>query len=377
MTKSARSLIGAATALGLCVALTPAPANAASHLVNPGESIQAAIDAASPGDVVKVNPGTYIETHGNSAAILIDKPIKLIARNTPTESVHIQPGPGNTDGIVVRGTEGAPVERVLIKGFTVENFSNNGIWLEYASKFKIKNNVSANNLENGIWPTLSAKGLVKNNVAYGALDSGLWVEASENVRVIKNELYNNPTGLELTISKKIFAKGNDVHDNTVGVGLYHPNGAGLVSPYPYEDLGDWRFIGNRIVDNNFPNPVSGGLVGALPPGIGTLVIGADNVTMAKNTIQGNSLIGLVVTQWCLFNDCMVDPPLTDQYSDNNLFVKNDVTGNGAGSMDPDYVGLESDITLLQFLGGQNNCFFNNTTVLPGAPADGCYPPPAP
>jgi parallel beta-helix repeat protein len=371
MIKSARSMAAAVMALGTIVAFAPTRAHALSHLVNPGESIQAAIDAASPGDVVKVNPGDYFGEDSASAAILITKRIKLIARSTPEAAVRILPGPGNTSGIVVEGTEGAPVDHVLIKGFTVEGFSNNGIWLKYATKFMLKNNVSANNLENGIWPTLSAKGLVKNNVAYGALDSGLWVEASENVRLIKNELYNNPTGLEITISKKIMAKANNVHDNTTGVGLYHPNAAGLVSPYPFDELGDWRFIGNTIVNNNFPNPVGGGLVGEIPPGIGVLVIGADKVTLAKNTIQGNTLTGLTLTDWCpIFNSCA--GLLTEQYPDNNLVVKNDVTGNGAGSIDPDYHGLESDITLLTF-GGQNNCFFDNTTILPGAPADGCYP----
>jgi parallel beta-helix repeat protein len=375
MTKSARSMVGTVMALGLCVALTPTPANALSHIVNPGESIQDAIDAASPGDVVKVNPGDYTEMHGNSAAILITKPLKLIARNTKTENVRILPGPGNTDGIVVRGTEGAPVERVLIKGFTIEGFSNNGIWLEYARKFKIKNNVSANNLENGIWPTLSARGLVKNNVAYGAEDSGLWVEASESVRVIKNELYNNPTGLELTISKKILAKGNNVHDNTVGVGLYHPNGAGLVSPYPYEDLGDWRIIRNTIVNNNFPNPVSGGLVGDLVPGIGALVIGVDDVLMAKNEVHGNGLTGIAVTDWCNFNDCGSDPVITEDKVDDDVFVKNTSTGNGAGSPDSAYAAFVSDV-LYFTVGGQNNCFDGNTignvvNVFPGGALPGC------
>lgn len=372
---STRSSICAVLVLGSALVCAPKDATAAAHLVNPGESIQAAVDAASPGDVVKVNPGDYTETHGNSAAVLITKPLKLIARTGPGEIVRILPGVGNTDGIVVEGAPGALVERVLIKGFTIEGFQNNGIWLKYATKFKLKNNVAANNLENGIWPTLSTNGLVKNNVAYGALDSGLWVEASENVRVIKNELYNNPTGLEITISKKISAKANNVHDNTVGVGLYHPNGAGLPSPFPLDEVGDWRIIGNTIVNNNFPNPVQGGLVGSLVPGIGALVIGVDGVTMAKNEVHGNDLDGITVTDWCNFNDCVLDPPLVEDKVDDNLFVKNTVTGNGAGSPDPDFAGLEADVVYFT-VGGQNNCFQSNTigtvlNIFPGGPLPEC------
>src|SRR5437899_2328712 len=38
-----------------------APANAANHDVRPGQSIQAAIDAAKPGDSIYVHPGVYHE----------------------------------------------------------------------------------------------------------------------------------------------------------------------------------------------------------------------------------------------------------------------------------------------------------------------------
>ena len=41
---------------------SPASAPAATHVVHPGESIQAAVDTASPGDTVVVKPGTHTET---------------------------------------------------------------------------------------------------------------------------------------------------------------------------------------------------------------------------------------------------------------------------------------------------------------------------
>lgn len=388
--KSDRASIGGVLILGMAVVLAPSGATAATHIVNPGDSIQAAVDGASDGDVIKVNPGDYYGSPGATDAVLITKRLKMIARKTKTEGVRILPcqmapvpcGPGdeNQNGMVIRGTPSTPIQRPLVKGFTVEGFPNHGIWLEYTNKFKLKNNVSADNLHNGIFPTLSTNGLVKNNVAYGALDAGLWVEASENVRVIKNEVYNNPTGLELTISKKILVKGNDIYGNTVGLGLYHPNGAGLPYPgtpgVPFDD--DWDVIGNDIYDNNLPNPVVGGLVGALPTGIGTLLIGVDNVTMLKNQISGNWFVGLAVVNWCDFNNCTTSPPVdANPLPNNNSIIANTVTGNGrcpnpagGGGLDcPDPVPghtvpnpnafLATDIVAFA-PGAVGNCYSNNT-----------------
>jgi len=362
--RSARFSLSAVFA-GFAAFLAPAAAMAAVITVTPPESIQAAVDAASPGDVVKVNPGDYIETHGGSVAVRITKPLKLIAKSKlPDVKVRILPDPDNplqNNGIVVEpANPGDPdIDRILIKGFTVEGFENNGIWLKHTKNFKIKNNETINNLENGIWPTLSANGLVKKNVSYGSLDSALWIEASENVRVIKNDLHHAPTGLEVTISQNLLLKGNDVHDNTVGVGLYHSAAAGL----PLNDLkGDWQVIGNNIHDNNEPNTAPGGQAAALIPGIGLLLIGPDDNLIQKNTITGNEFIGLAVVDWCTANDCTTNPPEDpDSQPANNQIIGNTITGNGTVNPGGDFGVFHSDVAdIVALLGAPVNCYSGNT-----------------
>jgi parallel beta-helix repeat protein len=310
--------------------------SAGGIVVRPGESIQAAVDAAMPGDTVTVMPGDYTEPHSNRAAVRITKPLKLIAMSTDQDKVRILPGEGQTSGILVEPENfGDPdVDGVDIKGFTVEGFDNNGIWLRFVQNFTIEDNEAANNLENGIWPTLSANGLVKNNVSYGALDSALWVEASENVRVIGNELYNSPTGFEVTVSNEVYAEDNDIHDNTVGVGLYHPSSAGLPPLEPVERNGFWQVVNNHIHDNNFPNPApEGSIVAELPPGIGILVTGVDNLEIEGNLIENNDFLGIALTNYCVVvagtrADCEDNPPeVEDVNPENNSVIGNTLVNN--------------------------------------------------
>ncbi len=333
--------------------------------VRPGESIQAAVDAAMPGDTITVMPGDYVEPHDGRAAVRITKPLTLIAMSSEQERVRILPGPGQTSGILVEPENfGDPdVDGVDIKGFTVEGFENNGIWLRFVQNFTIEDNETIDNLENGIWPTLSANGLVRNNISYGSLDAALWVEAAENVRVVGNELHHSPTGFEVTVSNQIYAEDNDIHDNTVGVGLYHPSSAGLPPLEPLERNGFWQIVNNRIYDNNLENPApEGSIVAELPPGIGILITGVDNLDIENNLIENNDFLGIAMVDYCLVvdgtrADCTDNPPqVEDTTPENNRVIGNTLVNNHGDPPPGPFQAVASDIGEL---GGADNCYSDN------------------
>ncbi len=207
---------------------------------------------------------------------------------------------------------------------------------------------------------------------------------SENVRVIGNELYGSPTGLEITVANNVLATHNDIHDNTVGVGLYHPNAAGN----PQKPvMANWVIEHNHIHDNNLPNPAPpGSFQEALPPGFGVLLLGVSDHVIAKNNIEGNDLAGIGVLGWCTAvslgdpsRNCSNDPPKADPSANKNLVYLNKLKNNGLNPPPLPFPGV--DILYLQtppLEPGVGNCFeknkpedFSFVSSAGVLPTDGC------
>jgi parallel beta-helix repeat protein len=330
--------------------------NSDTIIVQPGESIQAAVDAAPPGSRIVVMPGEYVETHGGQAAVLVEKSLQLIGSDEGGE-VKILPGPGNTEGIWVRGTADAFIEDVLIEGFTIDGFSENGIWTFYVRNFEIRNNNVGNSDHVGIYPQLSAQGLVRDNTAFGGLDSAMWVSGSEDIRVIDNEAYGAPIGLQVNVSKNVEVDNITAYDNVTGIALTHPLASGLGDDvdlafgYRSESV---RFANSNVYDNNLVNPVTSGSVGALPRGTGLLIAGHDRSYVEDNSFTGNDWGGVVLVDYCVATGETDD----DCAPDGNTIVRNTITGNGTNAPPSDLQDLASDVIVVA--PGAGNCMADNT-----------------
>src|SRR5918992_1766824 len=109
------------------------------RVVQPGDSIQAAIDAASPGDTILVKPGEYAEAlvittddltlKGSRGTRLVPPP------GEPEPCLVFDPeAPPIVEGICVLGELSPefavtdPVEDTHISGFEIRGFSGNGIF---------------------------------------------------------------------------------------------------------------------------------------------------------------------------------------------------------------------------------------------------------
>jgi parallel beta-helix repeat protein len=398
-------------ALGIVAFVAAPAAHATVHRVMPNQSIQLAIDSAAPGDTILVEPGLYKYKPGPKVAgqyyyglRIKTNNLRLIGKEVPGRGDAgkvrlVYDGPADRAGDVGAGIYAAPdvslpgssrscdpdvsddsqlgqycrqnaVQGFYVRGFSVEGFPRNGIQTRWVNGFEFVRNTSANNLNNGIYPTLSANGLVQNNVSYGSLDTAMWVAGSENVRVIGNEVFGSVIGFEITVSNNVLFTQNKVYDNTVGIGLFHPNGAGN-PPTAVPEMKNWVIEQNDIRNNNRKNAaLPGTFQSALPPGIGVIVAGVSSHTIAKNTVADNAFVGIGVLGWCTANDggpnsCAKKPPVIngvfyDPRANDNLIAQNKLSGNGIIPFSKDTPFPPVDLLYAQGEpGASGNCFEKN------------------
>jgi parallel beta-helix repeat protein len=393
------SALPACLAVGLLLAASPALADDYGgrwfQVVGPKKgSIQEAIDRARPGGVVLVLPGVYHENEGGTNALQIGKSIHLIGLSTPRKRVVLENAGGQRNGIVAVPSEHydcmschaslAPPFTLLphaegmqlsqeptiygltISGFTIRDFSNNGLFARGVDGYAFVDVHSVNNPNYGIFPVSTRNGVITRSSATGADDSGIWVETSQNVSVTHNVVEDNVNGFEVSNSDDVTLEHNVVRGNSVGMAI-------LFLPDIFDVRQDTQRItirNNDIRDNNRPNTAGeGSILATVPPGIGILHLGADDSLIEGNVVEDNDFLGIGVVDYCLavFGGpfaCGVDPEITpgflaDSQASNNQVIGNQLANNGTNpGEDNPFADTASDLGLLT-LTDRGNCFSDN------------------
>jgi parallel beta-helix repeat protein len=371
--KAGVRVVAVAVVAGAAVLGFPALSRAATTvIVRPGQSIQAAVDAASPGDTILVEPGSYAEpgvacpadpAQTCAVAISMDG-ISLIGLTQGRRGVVLV-NPGGLDvGIQVAKT-GDPaclsdpaktVQGSLIRGFTVSGFGLDGLDVVCADNWRVSGVRAVGDAEYGIFPSLSGPGRVDHSFASGANDTGIYVGQSHNVRVDHNLAAGNVSGFEIENSSAVRLDHNKATGNTAAILSFTLPFLAVTS-----NSGN-RIDHNLVLDNNKPNTCTpGGDVCNVPPGSGIAVVAADTNKVDHNQVHGNNSFGIIVANLC--NAFHLSPALCaalgiDPNSDGNHIVFNKVTGNGA-SPDPGIAPLPG-ADLLWDGTGTGNCWADNS-----------------
>ncbi len=212
-------------------------AQAATLRVRAGEDLQAALDAAAPGDVVEVERARHV---GN---FVVRKPLTLRGVSWPRLSGANQ---GNTlrieaSDVVVEGLlisdsgvslleQNAGVQvrpgahRALIRG---NQLSTNlfGLWIEKADGVRVERNVITGKREllsprrgNGVQLYNTRGARIEGN-RIGFVRDALYIDVSHDAIFRGNELHHSRYGTHYMNSYRNLWEGNDSHHNRGGLAL--------------------------------------------------------------------------------------------------------------------------------------------------------------
>jgi parallel beta-helix repeat protein len=344
------SLVAAAPAavdprtIDLAYAQSLAGAGQQVHVVT--SSIQAAVNAATPGDVVYVPPGTYREN------VQVRRSGLTIVGSR--DAILDGAGLAGALGIDVRpAAPSSGLADFTLVGLSVQNYARTGVILRNVSNYNLLSTQYRNNVEYGLFPIRSTNGVIEGNSVSGSNDSGIYIGQSTAAIIRNNMAFDNTIGIELENSIGISVLGNSVERNTVGVfGVVLP---GLSIPASERLV----VTGNTIFNNGRFNPVTDPteVISRLPYGVGLLFLSTDMTTVSGNMITDNGSIGIGLLS--LPADLASLDPRVDPNPDYNRFFDNLVVGNGTNP-DPKLglLGLPP-VDILWDGTGTRNAWLNN------------------
>lgn len=288
-----------------------------THRVKDGESIQAAVVKAQPGDTIEIMPGTYIET------VYIDKDdIHLIGVIDKGVWPTLE-GEGRLNDAILYSGNG-----IVIENLKITHYKGNGIMGQAGNNFEIRNNLIVDTGVYGIFPQLGKNGIIEYNIISGIEDAAIYVGMSENIHVAHNEVFDSVAGIEIENSRHAIVENNYTHHNTGGILAFVTPGLPIKTTY------DVIIRNNFVVDNNTANfGAPGSTVAGIPAGTGILVMAADDVIIEGNIISNNKTAGIIITDHSNAENITLDPD-SDPNSDRVVILNNFMMNNGYDTINP-------------------------------------------
>ena len=321
-------------------------------------TIQAAVNAARPGDRIKVSAGTYRESVRVNGAR--KRFIKIVGDPENPQRVVLEGSGKRQNGITVKGADG-----VTLRGLKARRYKANGFFVVNVTGYAMDRLIAELPGTYGLYAFNSKGGSMTNSLSYLAADGAYYVgQTPKQTRPLRTIIRNvkgwgSVVGYTGTNSRYVTITRSEFFNNALGV---VPNSLDSEKFPPNEEN---VFSGNWIFWNNFdvyrgkppykPNRAEDFIY---PPGVGLFLLsGRDNV-VENNHIYGNFLTGVGIAQ----NPFLKSP--ADQLMERNRF-----TGNVFGLQAQDKNGRDFVYTG----NGNGNCFTGNTGVETTIPAPGQLP----
>ncbi len=222
-------------------------------------TIQAAVDAASPGDTIIVRDGTYIEN------VEINKSLVVKSENG-ADSTIVQQVEDVGGVFTITG------DSVELSGFTIKNGISFGIQLCSSNNVISDNNINSNIWGVYVYESSQANNIQDNHISHNS-HAGIDVRSSNNNTIVNNEILFNGAE-EGGIGIYVNGWFNEIRENNIS-----NNASGII-------LGGHFKSGNIISNNNISSNNLNGI---------HLSFAREN-TITENNVNSNGQYG--ISLWC-------------------------------------------------------------------------------
>jgi hypothetical protein len=271
------------------------------------DTVQAAVDAADPRDLVLVGPGTYRE-----AVTVTDTP-RLTIRGTSRNDVVFDGEFEREDAVL------ATADDVVLENLTARNYTRNGFFWTAVEGYRGSYLTAHNNRLYGVYAFDSVHGRFEHSYASGHTDSGFYVGQCEPCHAVVADVRaeNNAIGYSGTNAGGYLSIRDSVWRNNMG-GIV-PNSLDSEANPPQSSAR----IENNLVEANHNADAPDGAFGYASFGVGINVAGGQHNEVVGNTVRDHANFGVAVVP-------MIDRNLYEPR--NNHVEGNTVRGSGRADL---------------------------------------------
>jgi hypothetical protein len=323
------------------------------------ETIQEAVDAAAPGDLILVGPGVYeeavnVETDG------------LTIRGLDRNEVVLDGGFEMDNGIRVVGASG-----VAIENMTARNYTNNGFFWTGVDGYRGSYLTTYRIGDYGIYAFDSVSGLIEKSYTSGSPDAGVYIGQCFPCDAVIDDIVSEYNGLGYSGTNSggnLLIVNSTFRFNRAGV---VPNSGSYELCYPERDT---TIVGNVVHSNNQPDTPAID-VALLAMGNGILPAGGVGNTIERNLVfdHDRTGIGLVPFPEEDANDDIPpaedddqpceearNEPAADPESLPDLLIWNPRDNRIVDNVIEDSRRADIAVASLDDVSGLGNCFAGNT-----------------
>jgi parallel beta helix pectate lyase-like protein len=240
------------------------------------DTIQGAVDAAEPGDLVLVGPGVYEE------AVTVETD-ELTIRGLDRNEVVLDGGFERDNGIRVVGADG-----VAIENMTARNYTTNGFFWTGVEGYRGSYLTAYRNGDYGIYAFDSVQGLLEHSYASGSPDAGFYIGQCYPCEAVIDDVVSEHNGLGYSGTNSggdLYIVNSTFRNNRAGI---VPNSGSYELCYPERET---TIVGNRVHANGRPDtPAIDVALDAM--GNGILVAGGVGNVVERNRVWDHDLTGI-------------------------------------------------------------------------------------